>query len=122
SPIVALLAAIDALRQSHIPLRVNLKVILDGEEEDGSPNLQHTLEQKKNLLNADLLVTADGPVHPSGRPLVFFGNRGILGFEITTYGPIRALHSGHYGNWAPNPAFQLAWLLASMKSRDGRVL
>ncbi|HEX2714349.1 MAG TPA: M20/M25/M40 family metallo-hydrolase [Candidatus Acidoferrales bacterium] len=122
SPIVALLAALDALRAKNIPLRVNLKVILEGEEENGSPNLQRTLEQNKSLLGADLLITGDGPVHPSGRPLVFFGNRGILGFEITTYGPIRALHSGHYGNWAPNPAFQLAWLLASMKSRDGRVL
>jgi acetylornithine deacetylase/succinyl-diaminopimelate desuccinylase-like protein len=122
SPIVALLAALDALRANHVPLRVNLKLILEGEEENGSPNLQRTLEENKSLLNADLLITADGPVHQSGRPLVFFGNRGILGFDITTYGPIRALHSGQYGNWAPNPAFQLASLLASMKSRDGRVL
>ena len=114
SPIVALLAALDALRANNIPLRVNLKLILEGEEENGSPNLQRTLEENKSLLNADLLITGDGPVHQSGRPLVFFGNRGILGFDITTYGPIRALHSGHYGNWAPNPAFQLAWLLASM--------
>lgn len=122
SPIVALLAALDAMRANHIPLRVNLKLILEGEEENGSPNLQRTLEEHKGLLNANLLITGDGPVHQSGRPLVFFGNRGILGFEITTYGPIRALHSGHYGNWAPNPAFELAWLLASMKSRDGRSL
>jgi acetylornithine deacetylase/succinyl-diaminopimelate desuccinylase-like protein len=122
SPIVALLAAIDALRANKIPLRVNLKVILDGEEENGSPNLQHALEQHRGLLAADLLITGDGPVHQSGRPLIFFGNRGILGFDIVTYGPIRALHSGHYGNWAPNPAFELAWLLTSMKSRDGHVL
>ena len=122
SPIVALLATLDALRANHIPLRVNLKLILEGEEENGSPNLQRTLEENKSLLNADLLITCDGPVHPSGRPLVFFGNRGILGFDITTYGPVRALHSGHYGNWAPNPAFELSWLLASMKSRDGHVL
>jgi len=122
SPIVALLAAIDALRAKKIPLAVNLKVILEGEEEAGSPNLQRTLELHKNLLGGDLLITGDGPVHQSGRPLVFFGNRGILGFSITTYGPIRALHSGHYGNWAPNPAFHLARLLASMKSENGRVL
>jgi acetylornithine deacetylase/succinyl-diaminopimelate desuccinylase-like protein len=122
SPIVALLAALDALHANNIPLRVNLKLILEGEEENGSPNLQRTLGDNMGLLNADLLITGDGPVHQSGRPLVFFGNRGILGFDITTYGPIRALHSGHYGNWAPNPAFELAWLLASMKSRDGHVL
>jgi acetylornithine deacetylase/succinyl-diaminopimelate desuccinylase-like protein len=122
SPIVALLAAIDALRAKKIPLAVNLKLILEGEEEAGSPNLQRTLELHKNLLGGDLLITGDGPVHQSGRPLVFFGNRGILGFQMTTFGPIRALHSGHYGNWAPNPGFELARLLASMKSEDGRVL
>jgi acetylornithine deacetylase/succinyl-diaminopimelate desuccinylase-like protein len=122
SPIVALLAAIDALRAQRIPLGVNLKVIFEGEEEAGSGNLERTLQLHKNLLGGDLLITADGPVHQSGRPLVFFGNRGILGFQITTYGPIRALHSGHYGNWAPNPGFQLARVLASMKSSDGRVL
>jgi acetylornithine deacetylase/succinyl-diaminopimelate desuccinylase-like protein len=122
SPIVALLAAIDALRAKNIPLDVNLKLILDGEEEDGSPNLERVLLAHRNLLDAGVLITADGPVHQSGRPLVFFGNRGILGFQITTYGAIRALHSGHYGNWAPNPAFTLARLLTSMKSEDGKVL
>jgi acetylornithine deacetylase/succinyl-diaminopimelate desuccinylase-like protein len=122
SPIVALLAALDALRAKKIPLGINLKVIFEGEEEAGSTNLQRTLELHKNLLGGDLLITGDGPVHQSGRPLVFFGNRGILGFQLTTYGPIRALHSGHYGNWAPNPAFQLSRLLASMKTENGRVL
>ncbi len=122
SPIVALLAAIDALRAKKIPLGVNLKVIFEGEEEAGSTNLQRTLELHKNLLGADLLITADGPVHQSGRPLVFFGNRGDIGLDITVYGPVRALHSGHYGNWAPNPAMELSRLLASMKDADGRVL
>jgi acetylornithine deacetylase/succinyl-diaminopimelate desuccinylase-like protein len=122
SPIVALLAALDALRAKNIPLAVNLKVILEGEEEAGSTNLQKTLELHKNLLGADLLITADGPVHPSGRPLVFFGNRGDIGIDLTVYGPVRALHSGHYGNWAPNPAMELSRLLASMKDQDGRVL
>jgi acetylornithine deacetylase/succinyl-diaminopimelate desuccinylase-like protein len=122
SPIVALLAALDALRAKRIPMSVNLKVIFEGEEEAGSTNLQRTLELHKNLLRADLLITADGPVHPSGRPLVFFGNRGDIGLDITVYGPVRALHSGHYGNWAPNPAMELSRLLASMKDADGRVL
>ena len=121
SPIVALLAAFDALRDQKIPLAVNLKVIFEGEEEAGSTNLQRTLELHKNLLGADLLITADGPVHQSGRPLVFFGNRGDIGIEVTVYGPVRALHSGHYGNWAPNPAMELSRLLASMKDADGRV-
>ena len=122
SPIVALLAALDALRNKKIRLAVNLKVIFEGEEEAGSTNLQRTLELHKNLLGADLLITADGPVHQSGRPLVFFGNRGDIGIDVTVYGPVRALHSGHYGNWAPNPAMELSRLLASMKDADGRVL
>ena len=122
SPIVALLAAIDALRAKKIPLAVNLKVIFEGEEEAGSTNLRRTLELHKNLLGADLLITADGPVHQSGRQLVFFGNRGDIGIDITVFGPVRALHSGHYGNWAPNPAMELSRLLASMKDADGRVL
>jgi acetylornithine deacetylase/succinyl-diaminopimelate desuccinylase-like protein len=122
SPIVALLAALDALRAKQIPMGVNLKVIFEGEEEAGSTNLAHTLELHKNLLGGDLLITADGPVHQSGRQLVFFGNRGDIGLDITVYGPVRALHSGHYGNWAPNPAMELSRLLASMKDADGRVL
>ncbi len=122
SPIVALLAALDALRARRIPLGVNLKVIFEGEEEAGSTNLQRTLESHKNLLGADLLITGDGPVHPSGRPLIFFGNRGDIGLDITVYGPVRALHSGHYGNWAPNPAMELSRLLAAMKNPNGRVL
>src|SRR5882762_726952 len=120
--IVALLAALDALRAQRIPLGVNLKVIFEGEEEAGSANLERTLQLHKNLLGGDLLAMADGPVHQSGRPLVFFGNRGDIGLDITVYGPVRALHSGHYGNWAPNPAMELSRLLASMKDADGRVL
>ena len=122
SPIVALLAALDALNARQIPLAVNLKVIFEGEEEAGSTHLQQTLQLHKNLLGGDLLITADGPVHQSGRPLVFFGNRGDIGLDVTVYGPVRALHSGHYGNWAPNPAMALSRLLASMKDADGRVL
>ncbi len=122
APIVAILAALDALHAQEIPLAVNLKLIFDGEEENGSPNLERTLLAHRELLSGDLLISADGPVHQSGRPLVFFGNRGVLDAEITVYGPIRPLHSGHYGNWAPNPAMRLAQLVGTMKDTDGRVL
>jgi acetylornithine deacetylase/succinyl-diaminopimelate desuccinylase-like protein len=121
SPIVALLAALDALNSKQIPLSVNLKVIFEGEEEAGSEHLQQTLELHKNLLAGDVLLTGDGPVHQSGRPLIFFGARGDIGLDITVYGPVRALHSGHYGNWAPNPAMELARLLTAMKDENGRV-
>jgi acetylornithine deacetylase/succinyl-diaminopimelate desuccinylase-like protein len=122
SPIVALLAAIDALEARRIPRAVNVKLVLDGEEEAGSPGLQKALQSSRELVAGDLLVSCDGPVHQSGRPLVSFGNRGILDVDLKVYGPVRGLHSGHYGNWAPNPAMRLAQLLASMKSAGGRVL
>jgi acetylornithine deacetylase/succinyl-diaminopimelate desuccinylase-like protein len=122
SPIVAILAAIDALRAQKISPAVNVKMIFEGEEEAGSTNLERTLEANKSLLGADLLLTCDGPVHQSGRPLIFFGNRGDVGLDVTVYGPVRALHSGHYGNWAPNPAMELSRLLAAMKDANGRVV
>jgi acetylornithine deacetylase/succinyl-diaminopimelate desuccinylase-like protein len=122
SPIVALLAAMDALRARKIPIGVNVKVVFDGEEEGGSPHLEQTLMKYRDLLKGDLLINGDGPVHQSGRMEVLFGNRGIVTAQITVYGPLHSLHSGHYGNWAPNPAMQLAQLLASMKNDDGRAL
>ena len=64
----------------------------------------------------------DGPVHQTRRPLIAFGARTVLQVDITVYGAVHELHSGHYGNWAPNPALSLAKLLASMKDDNGRVL
>ena len=122
SPIVALLAAIDALRAKKIPLGINVKVVLEGEEEAGSPNLEKTLQLHKNLLGGDLLITMDGISHQSGRPFVSFGNRGSIALSITVYGAVRPLHSGHFGNWAPNPAMELSRLLTSMKNENGHVL
>ncbi len=121
APIPALLAAIDALRAASLPLSVNLKLLLDGEEESGSPNLETLMSARPDALAADLWLLCDGPVHPSRRMQLFFGARGVLGLELTLYGPRRALHSGHYGNWVPNPGADLATLVASMRDRDGRV-
>ncbi len=102
--------------------RANVKFIFEGEEEIDSPHLDKILAANKELLKADLWLICDGPEHSSGRQTVTFGARGIQKLEITVYGPNRELHSGHYGNWAPNPAMMLAQLLASMKDADGRVL
>ena len=122
APIVAILAALDALRAKKIPLAVNLKLLLEGEEEAGSPDLERVVNAHRDLLAGDVFINADGPVDQSGLPLIDFGNRGDVDVQITVYGPVRPLHSGHYGNWAPNPAFHLARLLASMKDVQGRVL
>ncbi|HEV7667157.1 MAG TPA: M20/M25/M40 family metallo-hydrolase [Thermoanaerobaculia bacterium] len=122
APIVALLAALDALDEAGIHPTVNLKFFFEGEEEQGSPHLAQMLAAHRELLAADLWLFCDGPVHQSRRPQIVFGARGITSFEITVYGARRELHSGHYGNWAPNPAFDLARLLTSMKDAEGRVL
>lgn len=121
APIAAILAAVDALRAASLPLSVNLKVFFEGEEEVGSPNLETILRGRIDLLGADLWLLCDGPVHQSRRMQLFLGARGIAGVELTVYGPARTLHSGHYGNWAPNPAAELAQLLASMRDGDGRI-
>jgi acetylornithine deacetylase/succinyl-diaminopimelate desuccinylase-like protein len=68
------------------------------------------------------MILCDGPVHQTRRPQVVFGARGVMGLEMTVYGPNHALHSGHYGNWAPNPAAQLAGILASLRDGDGTIL
>ena len=122
SPIIALLAALDILQDLGLPPTVELKLILDPEEEISSPNLPEILARHHDLLAADLMIFADGPVHQSGRSTVVFGIRGIVTATLTMYGADRPLHSGHYGNWAPNPAEKLSRLLGSMKDADGRVL
>ncbi|HTV01677.1 MAG TPA: M20/M25/M40 family metallo-hydrolase [Luteitalea sp.] len=121
-PIVALLAGLDALRAAGLAPSVNLKVFLEGEEEAGSPHLESLLRTHAERLRADAWIFGDGPVHQSRQALVSFGVRGTIDLELTTYGPVRPVHSGHYGNWAPNPAAALAQLLATMRDDDGRIL
>jgi acetylornithine deacetylase/succinyl-diaminopimelate desuccinylase-like protein len=121
APIVALLAAIDALKASGLSPSSNVRVILDGEEEASSPSLLPAIARYKDKLRADLMVILDGPAHSSGRPTVVYGARGIATVDLTVYGPKTGVHSGNYGNWMPNPAMRLAALLASMKDDDGRV-
>jgi acetylornithine deacetylase/succinyl-diaminopimelate desuccinylase-like protein len=121
SPIVAFLAAVDALDAANIPLTANLRILMEGEEEAGSPNLEAAVRAHPDRVRADALILVDGPRHASDRPTLNFGSRGLMGALVTVYGANRDLHSGNYGNWAPNPALDLARLLASMKQPDGRV-
>ena len=121
APVIGLLTAIDALRSAGMSMRSNIKFIMEGEEEAGSTNLFPFLRENMDLLSCDVLFMCDGPTYYSGDPTLFFGVRGITSCEIEVYGPNTSLHSGHYGNWAPNPAVRLAHLLASMRGMDGRV-
>ncbi len=120
--IIAMMTALDALRSAGLQPGINLKFLFDGEEEVESPSLPAVLEHYRERLSADVMISASGERHQSGRPTVEFGIRGILMFDVTVYTSTIALHSGHFGNFAPSAAFRMAHLLASMKGRDGQVL
>ncbi len=120
--IIAQLTALDALQAANIHPKANLRFVWEGEEEAGSTNLGGVLAKYKDELGGDIWLICDGPVDQSGRQTVVFGARGVTHLAITVYGPNRGLHSGHYGNWAPNPAMMLAQLLAGMKDKSGHVL
>jgi acetylornithine deacetylase/succinyl-diaminopimelate desuccinylase-like protein len=122
APIIAILAALDALKASNRGPTVNLKFLFDGEEEAGSTHLGDIVNRNASMLSADVWLCADGPIHQTRKQLLYFGVRGVVSLNVTVYGADRALHSGHYGNWSPNPAMRLAKLLASMKDDSGRVL
>jgi acetylornithine deacetylase/succinyl-diaminopimelate desuccinylase-like protein len=121
APIFAVAAALDALQATGLRPSVNLKLFFEGEEEAGSPHLAEVLTRNRELLRADAWLLCDGPVHQSRRMQVVFGARGMTDVEITVYGPARSVHSGHYGNWVPNPAVALAHLVAGLRDPDGRI-
>ena len=122
APIIAITTALDAIHAAGLKLKSNVKFVFEGEEEAGSTNLEKILASHKDLFSGDVWLICDGPVHQTRRQLVAFGARGVATVDITLYGARRELHSGHYGNWSPNPAMLLAKLLASMKDDNGRVL
>ena len=121
-PISMFLAAWDAANEVEISPNYSIKVFLDPEEEIGSPNLLPALQAYKGELQADGLVIMDGPMHASNEPTLTFGARGIASLTLTVHGPNGPQHSGHYGNYIPNPAVRLAQLIASMKDEQGRVI
>ncbi len=121
APIMMFLAAIDALKASGAAAAINVEVLLDSEEEKGSPSIGKIMRAYLDRLHCDAIVIHDGPMHATNRPTLVFGNRGAASARLTVYGAKVSLHSGHYGNYSPNPAQRLASLLASMKDDTGRV-
>ena len=119
--IQALLSAFDALRASGIKPSVNVKILYEGEEEQGSPHFAKLVAANLALLRCDLLIMGDGPMHQSGRQMVDFGNRGITSLTLAVYGPTKPLHDGHYGSWAPSPAVMIADLIMSLRDEDGHI-
>ncbi|TKC00252.1 M20/M25/M40 family metallo-hydrolase [Pedobacter cryophilus] len=119
--VVAILNAYDAIKKNGLTPNYNLKFFFEGEEEAGSPHLNEILEKHKSLLQSNLWIICDGPVHQSGKKQIVFGVRGDTHLDLTVFASKRPLHSGHYGNWAPNPGLMLAKLLSSMKDEKGKV-
>ena len=122
APIIAMLAALDALRSANAKTAVNFRFVFEGEEEAGSPHLEAYLAENPKVLRPDAWILCDGPVHQSRRAELFFGARGTVDLELTVYGPVKGLHDGHYGNWVPNPIVRLTHLLDSMRDESGRIL
>lgn len=121
-PVVMFLAALDIAEREGYTQPYDLKVIMDFEEELGSPHLPGAVLKYKEKLAADVLTIYDGPMHASKLPTLTFGARGISTITLKVFGPKKPQHSGHFGNYAPNPALRISQLLASMKDNDGRVI
>jgi len=111
--------------ESHLAvfgkLPCNVIFLLEGEEEIGSPHIAEFVQEHAELLDADLVITADGHVHNTGTPVLKYGVRGVASFELRARGANRDVHSGNFGGVVPNPIWELVHLLASMKNERGEI-
>jgi len=120
-PVMMLIQAMKFMSSKNIDNKFNLKLIMDFEEEKGSPSLPDAVKKHSTILKSDALLIFDGPQHESDLPTLNFGNRGISSITLKTYGPVVPQHSGHFGNYAPNPVFRMSNILSSMKDENGIV-
>jgi acetylornithine deacetylase/succinyl-diaminopimelate desuccinylase-like protein len=119
-PVTAVISAVESVIGSGIPLDLNLKVLLDGEEEIGSPSMPEALERYGHLLHADAVVTFDGNSMADGRPIINFGGGGLLYLQLETRTARSDIHPNR-GALVPNAAWRLIWALASLKSADEEI-
>lgn len=115
------IAAIKAWMETTGSLPVNVKVLLEGEEESGSPSFHDAVVANRDLLQADLMYASDGPVSDVRFPQITYGVRGMLYVELRATGPNRDLHSGHWGGVSPNPIWMLVRALGTMVDDQNRV-
>ncbi|WP_396638444.1 M20/M25/M40 family metallo-hydrolase [Maribacter sp. R77961] len=120
-PAIALISALQILQSKKIKPEFNIKVIMDFQEELGSPDLPKAVEENRDLLQAEMLFIMDGTRHLSNLPTLTYGARGIATATIKVFGPKYGLHSGQYGNFAPNPVFEASKLIGGLKDENGRV-
>ncbi|MCG7344007.1 M20/M25/M40 family metallo-hydrolase [Sporosarcina sp. ACRSL] len=120
--LLAHILAVKTLLDTYGKLPINVKFLYDGEEENSSLNFEPFVRNNKTLLKADVVYTADGPMDPSGKPMVLLGNRGMLYIKMRAKGASHDNHSGNKGGIAPNPAWKLIHLLNTMVTPEGKVL
>ncbi|MDI6896170.1 dipeptidase [Methanocella conradii] len=101
---------------------LNIKIVMEGEEEIGSPNFMSFVSGHRELLNADVAALSDGSKYRDDMPMICYGLRGLLYMQIDVYGPSHDVHSGLYGGAVANPAMALSWILGGLKDARGKVL
>ena len=119
--ILAHILGIESVLAENHDLPLNLIVLVEGEEEIGSPNLESFLRENRSALQADVVAVSDTGMVAPGVPTFTYGLRGILCFEIRLRGPARDLHSGIFGGSVANPAMELSRILAKLHDDDGRI-
>ncbi len=120
-PVLLVLAMARALLDREGTLPLNVKFLLEGEEEIGSPHLAGYVHEHAGELAADLVISADGAMWRPGTLSLPIGSKGLLALDVAVSGPSRDLHSGRYGGVTANPAHVLVSLLASLRGDDGEV-
>jgi len=115
------LKAVEALEKTTGTLPVNLKFIMEGEEETGGEHIEAFVPKNAAKLKADAVLVTDTELFAPGLPTLCIGLRGIIYAEIEIQGAAHDLHSGMYGGVAPNPHYALAWILAALKRQDGKI-
>lgn len=119
--VIANLKAIEAMLRADESCPVNLKILFEGEEESGSEHIFRFVADHTDMLRADVCVVSDGSMPDTHQPVLDYGLRGIITFEVEVTGPQRDLHSGHYGGSVHNPIQALAEILAQLHDHDGHV-
>ncbi len=114
--------AVEALMQLDGKLPINVKFIIEGEEEVGSPNLVAFIKDHKDKLAADTIVISDTALYAPGQPAICYALRGLSGVQIDVHGAKSDLHSGVYGGGVPNPIHAIAEILASFHDKEGTIL
>jgi len=114
--------ALEAYHATGTELPINVKLLIEGEEESGAENLANFVKENADMLKADIVVISDSSQFARNKPAVTYGLRGVTSVEVKITGPDRDLHSGGFGGAVPNPINVLAKIVASMHDDDGKVL